>query len=122
MQRTRRFLLSAVNLDSRSQKAFDTFPLRQKQGKLYLRTYLDQCERYNGGIIEADKETVEKKFDAVCGKIASIIGSPEGVVQRKADLKKWGERNDRRGIKLFRDLLDQEKDFKTLRKTQVIIF
>jgi hypothetical protein len=34
-------------------------------------------------------------------------------------LKKWAEGNDRRGFKLFRDLIDPAKDFKTLRKTQV---
>lgn len=119
MQRTRRLLLVASELDTRSRKAFDTFPLRQKQGEVYLKAYLDICEKYNGGIVESNKEEVEKKFDAFCGRLASMLGSPEGALQRKADLRKWGERNDRRGIKLFRDLIDQEKDFKTCRKAQV---
>jgi hypothetical protein len=119
MQRTQRLLLATSQLDSRSRKACDAFPLRQRQGEIYLKAYLDISEKYNGGVIESEKEEVEKKFDALCTRIASVLGSPEGIVQRKADLRKWGERNDRRGFRLFRDLIDQERDFKAWRKAQV---
>jgi len=120
MQRTRRLLLFASELDTRSRKAFDAFPLRLKQFESFLRAYLDICERYNGGVIESDKEEVEKKFDSLCNKFANLLGSAEGLPQRKTDLKKWGERNDRRGFRLFRDLIDQEKDFRAWRKAQVV--
>jgi len=80
---------------------------------------VDAAEKYNGGEIAENKEEVTKRFDAVCASVAALLGMPESAGQRKADLKKWGEQNDRRGLKMFRDLIDPEKDFKTLRKTQV---
>ena len=122
MLRTRRLLLFTAELDSRSRKAFDAFPLRQVQAERYLKAYLDACEKWNGGVLESGKEEMEKRFDSLCAGFANMLGTMEGAAQRKADLRKWGEGNDRRGFKLFRDLIDQEKDFKACRKAQVVWF
>ena len=118
--RTRRLLLFASQLDDRSQVVFQSFPLRQSQSELYLQLYLDAAEKYNGGVVEEGKlEESKKKLDTACDKVAAFLGMPEGDAQRKVDLKKWAENNDRRGFKLLRDLIDTEKDLKTLRKAQV---
>lgn len=118
MLRTRRLLLFTSQLGEKSHRALQTLPLRQLQSEQYVLAYLDAAEKLNGGEAE-NKDAVLKRFDAVCTSVAALLGMPESSAQRKADLKKWGEQNDRRGFKLFRDLLDPEKDFKTLRKTQV---
>jgi hypothetical protein len=120
MLRIRRLLLFASQLDERSRKAFETFPKRQAQAEVYLRAYVDASERYNGGIVtEGDVVEAGKRLDSVCGVIAGVLGMQEGAAQRKVDLKKFAEGNDRRGFKLLRDLFDPEKDFKSWRKSQV---
>jgi hypothetical protein len=120
MLRTKRLLLFTSQLGEKSHRAFQSLPQRQMQGQQYLLAYLDAAEKYNGGEIPENREEVTKRFDAVCTSVATLLGMPESAGLRKADLKKWGEQNDRRGFRLFRDLIDPEKDFKTLRKTQVI--
>lgn len=120
MQRTQRLLSFASQLDEKSRKAFDLFPVRQIQSEQYLLAYVDAAEKFNGGVVESDEKTAAKRLDAVCTSVAGMLGIAEGSVQRKADLKKWAEGNDRRGFKLLRDLVDPEKDFKAWRKTQVI--
>jgi hypothetical protein len=121
MLRTRRLLLFASQLhDERARAVFKMLPNRQSQGELYVLAYVDAAEKYNGGEVESGKNEAEQRLDRVCGSVVALLGT-EGFTQRKADLKKWGEGNDRRGFKLLRDLIDPEKDFKTLRKTQVNI-
>ena len=122
--RTHRLLLFASQLDSRSVKAFGMFPQRQKQAQDYLSAYLFLAEKYNGGIIEEEdtKPVIAKKLDDVCTSVAGLLGTVEGLAQRKADLKKFAEHNDRRAFKLLRDLIDPSKDSKAWRKTQVFPF
>jgi hypothetical protein len=117
MLRTRRFLMFASQLDKRSFEAFISFPTRQAQGQMYVLAYIDAAEKYNGG--EGQNEEITKRFDTILTSVAGILGMEDTAAQRKADLKKWGETNDRRGFKLLRDLVDSNKDFKTLRKTRV---
>ena len=122
MLRTKRLLLFTSQLGEKSHRALQTLPLRQLQSEQYVLAYLDAAEKLNGGEIAENKDDVTRRFDAVCTSVAALLGMPESSAQRKADLKKWGEQNDRRGFKLFRDLINPEKDFKTLRKTQVNLF
>jgi len=99
--------------------AFHSIPLRQKQSEQYLQAYVDAAEKFNGGVVETDAAAAAKELDTVCTSISNLMGMPETAAQRKSDLKKWAEANDRRGFKLMRDLVDPEKDFKAWRKTQV---
>ena len=119
MQRTRRLLCFASQLDEKSRKAFQLFPIRQIQSEQYLLAYVDAAEKYNGGVVESDEDVVAKRLDAVCTSVAGMLGMAESHAQRKADLKKWAEGNDRRGFKLLRDLVDPDKDFKSWKKSQV---
>ena len=122
MLRTRRLMLFTSQLDTRSEKAFLACPHRQAQaGRLFL-TYIDFAEKYNGGVVESDPEEADKKLDQACLNVAKTLVEPENVQHLKADLKKWAQGNDRRGFKLFRDLLDPEKDSKAWRKAEVIRF
>lgn len=121
MLRTKRFLLFTSQLDERSGRAFQTFPARQVQSEKYLVAYLDAAEKFNGGVAESgDATALEKRLDMVCHSVAVMLGMEEGAIQRKTDLKKWAQGNDRRGFKLLRDLIDPEKDFKAWRKSQVL--
>ena len=119
--RTRRLLIFASQLDERAKAVFLTFPTRQTQYEPYFTSYISVAEKYNGGVVEGgDASEVEKKVDGFCNSIAiNLWGGGDVSVQRKADLKKWAVGNDRRGFKLLRDLIDQEKDFKAWRKSQV---
>jgi len=118
--RTKRFLLFTSQLDERTRRAFQTFPARQVQSEKYLLAYLDAAEKYNGGVPETgDATSLEKRLDMVCHSVARMLGMEEGAAQRKTDLKKWAQGNDRRGFKLLRDLIDPDKDFKAWRKSQV---
>jgi len=120
MLRTRRLLLFISQLDRRSRMAFHSIPLRQKQSERYLQAYLDAAEKYNGGVVVSAATDVEKTLDTICASISNLLGMPETAAQRKADLKKWAEGNDRRAFKLMRDLIDPEKDFRAWRKAQVM--
>jgi hypothetical protein len=121
--RTRRLLIFASQLDERANAVFLTFPTRQTQYEPYFTSYIAVAEKYNGGVVDGgDVSEVEKKVDAFCTQIAlNLWGGGDVSVQRKADLKKWAIGNDRRGFKLLRDLVDQDKDIKTWRKSQVHI-
>jgi sister chromatid cohesion protein PDS5 len=120
MLRTRRLLLFTSQLhEERTRTAFQSLPGCQAQGERYLSAYIDAAEKYNGGVVESGKDEAAKRLDNLCAAIATLIGMDDGYTPRKTDLKKWAEGNDRRGFKLFRDLIDPAKDFKTLRKTQV---
>ena len=80
---------------------------------------MEAAEKYNGGVVEVDVADAMKPLDSICSLIANVMGMPETSAQRKSDLRKWAEANDRRGFKLMRDLIDPEKDFKAWRKAQV---
>jgi len=121
MLRTRRLLLFISQLDRRSRIAFQSIPLRQKQQERYLEAYVDAIEKYNGGVVESDVDDTMNRLDTICSLIANVMGMPEAAAQRKADLKKWAEANDRRGCKLMRDLIDPEKEFKAWKKSQVFL-
>lgn len=123
MLRTRRLLLFTSQLhDEKTRAAFQSLPGSQAQGERYVSAYIDAAEKFNGGVIESGKDEATKRLDNVCTAVATLIGMDDGFMQRITDLKKWAEGNDRRGFKLFRDLIDPAKDFKTLRKTQVIFY
>jgi hypothetical protein len=103
--------------------AFHSIPLRQKQSEPYLQVYVDRAEQYNGGVVETGAaDDAATKLDKACTLISNLLGMPETAAQRKSDLKKWAEVNDRRGFKLMRDLIDPEKDFKAWRKIQVLVW
>jgi hypothetical protein len=121
MLRTRRLLLFISELDRKALTAFQYVPLRQKQLQRYLQAYIEAAEKYNGGVVESGAGGDTQRLDEICNSIANSLGMPETAAQRKSDLKKWAEANDRRGIKLMRDLVDPEKEFKAWRKAQVIL-
>jgi hypothetical protein len=101
--------------------AFHSIPLRQKQSEPYLQAYVDLAEQYNGGVAETGAaDAAATKLDKICTSISNLLGMPETAAQRKSDLRKWAEANDRRGFKLMRDLIDPEKDHKAWRKAQVL--
>jgi hypothetical protein len=119
MLRTRRLLMFASQLDERSHNVFLSFPTRRAQSDKYILAYADAAEKYNGG--EGAEDKVIQHFDVICGKVAAIFGNAESLGQRKSDLKKFGAENDRRALKMLRELVDPEKDFKTLRRLHVYI-
>jgi hypothetical protein len=125
MLRTRRLLLFISQLEEdKPQKAFQALPSRQVHYQAFFTSYLEAAESFNGGVVDKDKDKdeLERKLDGFCANITKYLTAPENAAQFKADLKKWAERNDRRGFRLLRDLIDPEKDSKALRKSQVCKF
>ena len=64
MLRTRRLLLFASQLDEKSTKAFQSLPQRQIQAERYLSVYVYVAEKYNGGVVEGEKDAISFSFSA----------------------------------------------------------
>lgn len=111
--RAERILLMLKYLDAPAQKAFFAMQARQPQFAKGLRIFLQQCEAYNGGIIEAN----EDKVKAGLAKTMQWFGAffPDHVKVR-TDLQKFAKLNDRRSYQLVKYAIESESDFKTVRR------
>ncbi|PTB67424.1 hypothetical protein BBK36DRAFT_1135018 [Trichoderma citrinoviride] len=99
-----RILLMLKSLDTAAQKAFFAMQARQPQFAKGLEIFIQQCEAYNGGVIEANED---KWFGA-------YFPDPLKV---RADLQKFVKLNERRCYQLIKYAIESESDFKTISAT-----
>lgn len=111
--RAERILLLVRSLDEPAKKAFFAMQSRRPQFAKIMETYLDQCERYNGGVMESNADKITSNLNKTADYIAQFL--PEHV-KSKTDLLKFAKIHDRRNYNLIKYVIGQENDFKTVYK------
>lgn len=111
--RAERILLMLKSLDQPAQKAFFAMQARQPQFAKGLGILIQQCEAYNGGVIEGNDEKVKASLAKTIDWMGRFF--PDGLKVR-GDLQKFAKLNERRSYQLVKYAIESESDFKTVRR------
>ncbi|PFH55440.1 hypothetical protein XA68_18308 [Ophiocordyceps unilateralis] len=111
--RAERILLMLKFLDTAAQKAFFAMQARQPQFAQGVAIFIQQCEAYNGGVVDVNEEKVKASLVKTFQWLGASFPDPLKV---RADLQKFAKLNDRRGYQLVKYAIESESDFKTVRR------
>ncbi|POR37911.1 Sister chromatid cohesion protein pds5 [Tolypocladium paradoxum] len=111
--RAERILLMLKALDTPAQKAFFAMQARQPQFAKGVGIFIQQCEAYNGGLIEANEEKVKESLAKTFQWLGASFPDP---VRVRSDLQRFAKLNDRRSYQLVKYAIESESDFKTVRR------
>ncbi|OAA33123.1 Armadillo-type fold protein [Moelleriella libera RCEF 2490] len=111
--RAERILLMLKSLDAPAQKAFLAMQSRQPQFAKGVAIFIQQCEAYNGGVIDANEEKVKASLAKTLQWLGASFPDPTKV---RSDLQKFAKLNDRRSYQLVKYAIESESDFKTVRR------
>ncbi|KAI9100571.1 armadillo-type protein [Phlyctochytrium arcticum] len=113
--RTIRLLNVVSNLTEKQHKAFVAVLDRQVKMVHATGVFLEQCEKYNGGIIdtEADEKVIEWTLNKIMGYLASRFPDQK---KAHAAFQKFAKINDNRVYKLLRQAIDPLADYKSIIK------
>ncbi|OAA74636.1 bimD protein [Akanthomyces lecanii RCEF 1005] len=111
--RAERILLMLKALDQPAQKAFFAMQARQPQFAKGVAILIQQCEAYNGGVIDSNDDKVKASLAKTIDWIGRFF--PDGLKVR-ADLQKFAKLNERRSYQLVKYAIETESDFKTVRR------
>ncbi|KAL7946201.1 armadillo-type protein [Trichoderma barbatum] len=111
--RAERILLMLKSLDNAAQKAFFAMQARQPQFAKGVEIFIQQCEAYNGGVIESNEEKVKAGLAKTMQWLGAYFPDPLKV---RADLQKFVKLNERRSYQLVKYAIESESDFKTVRR------
>ncbi|RFU81769.1 armadillo-type fold [Trichoderma arundinaceum] len=111
--RAERILLMLKSLDNAAQKAFFAMQARQPQFAKGVDIFIQQCEAYNGGVIEANEDKVKAGLAKTMQWLGAYFPDPLKV---RSDLQKFVKLNERRSYQLVKYAIESESDFKTVRR------
>ena len=111
--RAERILLMLKSLDNAAQKAFFAMQARQPQFAKGVGIFIQQCEAYNGGVIDGNEDKVKSSLAKTFQWLGSFFPDPLKV---RSDLQKFSKLNDRRSYQLVKYAIESESDFKTVRR------
>lgn len=111
--RAERILLMLKALDESAQKAFFAMQARQPQFAKGVGILIQQCEAYNGGVIDSNDDKVKASLAKTIDWIGRFF--PDGLKVR-GDLQKFAKLNERRNYQLVKYAIESESDFKTVRR------
>ncbi|KYK57820.1 Armadillo-type fold protein [Drechmeria coniospora] len=111
--RAERILLMLKSLDVSARKAFFAMQARQPQFAKGTAMFIQQCEAYNGGVVEANEDKVKAGLDKTLQWLGAFFPDPLKV---RNDLQKFAKLNDRRSYQLVKYAIESESDFKTVRR------
>ncbi|KAI8615015.1 armadillo-type protein [Chytriomyces sp. MP71] len=113
VQRTDRLLRIVGALTDKQYKAFLNVIDRQAVSMKDFMMFIELCEKWNGGIVDNDDGVVESSLNQIIIHLASRF--PD---QKKAasHFQKFAKHNENRIYKLFRALMNESADFKTIAK------
>ncbi|KAJ3074149.1 hypothetical protein HDU98_011998 [Podochytrium sp. JEL0797] len=112
-QRTDRLLRVMGGLTERQYKAFLSMIDRQASMIKDFSLMIDLCEEWNGGILDNDDGTVESKLNRLILHIASKFSDSKKAATA---LQKFAKNNENRTYKLFKGIMSETADFKTISK------
>lgn len=111
--RAERILLMLKSLDAPAQKAFFAMQARQPAFAKGASVFIQQCEAYNGGVIDRNEEKVKASLSKT---IQWLGGSFPDPLKVRSDLQKFAKHNDRRSYQLFNHAIGADADFLTVRR------
>ncbi|KAJ4304056.1 Sister chromatid cohesion protein pds5 [Collariella sp. IMI 366227] len=111
--RAERILLLLRSLDTSGKKAFFAMQARQPQFAHVLETYIKQCDQFNGGVMDENREKKTANLNKTTQYISQFL--PDEV-KTKQELYRFAKANDRRNYNLIKYVIGQEHDFKTVHK------
>lgn len=111
--RTERILVMIKSLEPKPKKAFFALQARQKSFRDVWTHFLQQCEEYNGGVMDGKEEEIKKKVSQLMGWFVSMLPDKPRAT---ADFWKYVKLHDRRSYALIRYAIALESDFKTVFK------
>ncbi|KAJ3207768.1 hypothetical protein HDU82_003319 [Entophlyctis luteolus] len=113
VQRTDRLLRIVGALTERQNKAFMSVIDKQATMMKDFLLFIEYCENWNGGIMDNDDGTTEEKLNRLI-----LYLSDKFPDQKKAaaNLQKFAKNNESRVYKLFRGVMNETADFKSITK------
>ncbi len=111
--RVERLLVLLRSMSEKAKKAFLVLQGRQKVWKEVMEKFLEQCEAYNGGVVDGDEKNIKRALSAIVNWITQLLPDPP---RANADLWKFVKIHDRRAYHLIRCSMDPVADFKTVYK------
>ncbi|KAM5351524.1 hypothetical protein ACJ41O_004247 [Fusarium nematophilum] len=111
--RAERILLMLKSLDAPAKKAFFAMQARQPQVAKGLAVFIQQCEAYNGGVIDANEEKVKIGLNRTFQWFGTFFPDPLKV---RGDLQKFAKFNERRCYQLIKFAIGSDTDFLTVRR------
>ncbi|KAF4581852.1 Armadillo-type fold protein [Ophiocordyceps camponoti-floridani] len=111
--RAERILLMLKSLDAAAQKAFFAMQARQPQFAQGVAIFIQQCEAYNGGVVDGNEDKVKASLAKTLQWLGTSFPDPLKV---RSDLQKFAKLNDRRSYQLVKYAIESESDFKTVRR------
>ncbi|KAM0482886.1 hypothetical protein ACHAP7_003987 [Fusarium lateritium] len=111
--RAERILLMLKSLDTPAKKAFFHMQARQPVVAKVVASFIQQCEAYNGGVIEANEEKVKAALTQTYQWIGSQFPDPLKV---RTDLQKFARLNDRRSYTLVKFAIESNTEYYIVRR------
>ncbi|KAK7425391.1 Sister chromatid cohesion protein pds5 [Neonectria magnoliae] len=111
--RAERILLMLKSLDAPAKKAFFAMQARQPQVAKGVAVFIQQCEAYNGGVIDSNEEKVKAGLNKTLQWFGTFFPDPLKV---RSDLQKFAKLNDRRIYQLIKFTIGSNSDYKTVRR------
>lgn len=111
--RTGRILTFVRSLDEKSRPVFFAIQKRQVDMAKIVRLYLDNCEAYNGGVIEGDEEAIKASLTKTVDYLSKSLPDSSRI---SVDLWKFAKLHDRRNYQLMRYSMAVESEYRTTLK------
>ena len=111
MDRTKRTLLVLRSLTEKQYKAFVSILNRQARNIYEMELFITQCDAFNGGIMDANEESIQAGLSALVLHMASFLADPKKV---QTHLHKFANINDRRAYQLMRSIMNPHNEYKKI--------
>ncbi|KAI8842696.1 armadillo-type protein [Chytriomyces cf. hyalinus JEL632] len=113
VQRTDRLLRIVGALTEKQHKAFLSVIDRQASSMKDFFMYIECCEKWNGGIIDNDDGTTENTLTQLIHHLAGKFPDTKKAVLH---FQKFAKNNENRIYKLFKSVMNETADFKSIVK------
>ncbi|SCN79264.1 probable SPO76 protein [Fusarium fujikuroi] len=111
--RAERILLLLKSLDASAKRAFFIMQARQPQVAKGVEVFIQQCEAYNGGVINANEEKVKAALSKTFQWFGAFFPDPLKV---RSDLQKFAKLNDRRCYQLLKFIIASDTEYLHVRR------
>ncbi|KAI9202801.1 armadillo-type protein [Polychytrium aggregatum] len=112
-ERTDRLLFVISSFTERQNKAFLSILSRQAQSAINMGLFLDQCDKYNGGVMDSDQDGTKKTLFAIVDFLAQKMMDPK---KNAAHLQAFADANDRTVYGWMRAVMDPQTEYKAVMK------
>ncbi|KAF2675466.1 putative sister chromatid cohesion and DNA repair protein [Microthyrium microscopicum] len=116
--RVERMLLLVKSLDEKAKLAFLSKQKQQPSQAKAMLIFINHCEAYNGGVIEAPEGKTEKDVENQLKRLIQMFAErlPESE-KAASDLNKFAKQHNRRYYKLIGNCCSLESDWAKIRKS-----